>query len=140
PTALVIGAGVAGLASAVALHRAGWAVELVERAPEPRVAGAALSIWPNAMAGLRRLGAAGRIEAEAAPIARMLLATRGGATLIDRPVADAYLPTRALLQATLRDVLGDVPIELGREVVELVSAERGEVRFEDGERRSADLV
>ncbi|WP_375429403.1 FAD-dependent monooxygenase [uncultured Sphingomonas sp.] len=140
PTALVIGAGIAGLASAVALRQAGWTVELVERAPELPAAGAALSLWPNAMAGLRRLGAAARIEAEAAPIARMLLATRDGAMLIDRAVADAYLPTRALLRATLRDAVGDLAVELGREVVELVSAERGEVRFADGERRSADLV
>jgi 2-polyprenyl-6-methoxyphenol hydroxylase-like FAD-dependent oxidoreductase len=140
PTALVIGAGIAGLASAAALRRAGWTVEIVERAPELRAVGAALSMWPNAMAGLRRLGAAARIEAEAAPIGRMLLATRSGRTLIDRPVADAYLPTRALLQAALRDAVGDVPVALGREVVELVSAERGEVRFVDGDRRSADLV
>jgi 2-polyprenyl-6-methoxyphenol hydroxylase-like FAD-dependent oxidoreductase len=140
PTALVIGAGIAGLASAAALLHAGWAVEVVERAPELRPVGAALSLWPNAMAGLRRLGAATRIEAEAAPIARMLLATRGGATLIDRAVTDAYLPTRALLQAALREAVGDVSVEFGREVAELVSAERGEVRLADGERRSADLV
>jgi 2-polyprenyl-6-methoxyphenol hydroxylase-like FAD-dependent oxidoreductase len=140
PTALVIGAGIAGLASAAALARAGWAAEIVERAPELRAAGAALSMWPNAMAGLRRLGAAERIEREAAPIERMLLATRRGRTLIDRRVAGAYLPTRALLQAALREAAGDVPVALGRQAVELVSAERGEVRLADGKRCSADLV
>ncbi|WP_375402039.1 FAD-dependent monooxygenase [uncultured Sphingomonas sp.] len=140
PTALVIGAGIAGLAAAAALTRAGWTVELVERAPEPRVAGAALSLWPNAMAGLRRLGAAARIEADAAPIVRMLLTTREGGALIDRAVADAYLPTRALLQAALRNMAGDLAVEWAREAVELVSAERGEIGFAGGKRRSADLV
>ena len=140
PTAIVIGAGIAGLAAAVALRRAGYEIGICERAPGLRPVGAALSLWPNAMAGLRRLGAAARIEAEAAPIARMLLATRGGTPLIDRPVADAFLPTRALLQATLREAAGEVAMEPGREVVELVSAERGIVRFADGGERSADLV
>jgi 2-polyprenyl-6-methoxyphenol hydroxylase-like FAD-dependent oxidoreductase len=143
--ALVIGAGTAGLAATIALRRAGWSVELVERAPELRAVGAALSLWPNAVEGLRRLDAAGRIEGQAAPIRRMLLATRtrGGswARLIDRAVVgDAFLVPRALLQDALLDAIGDVPIAFGVEAVGLVSAERGEVGFADGSRRSADLV
>lgn len=140
PTALVVGAGIAGLAAAIALRRAGYDVEVHERAPELRAVGAALSLWSNAMAGLRRLGAANAIEARAEPIARMLLATRSGSALIDRPVVDAFLPTRALLQAALLDGLGDTPLHLGRAAIRIVSAERGEVLFDDGETRSADLV
>lgn len=140
PTAIVIGAGIAGLASAAALRRAGWAVRLVERAPALHPVGAALSLWPNAVAGLRRLGATARIEAEAAPITRMLLATRGGTVLIDRAVAEAFLPTRALLQAALRDAAGDPPVELGREVTDTRAAERGVLRFADGEECAADLI
>ena len=140
PTALVVGAGVAGLASAIALARAGWNVEVVERAPELRPVGAALGLWSNAMEGLRRLGVAERIGREAGPIRRMLLATRDGRALLDRPVADAFLATRALVQAALLDALAGVPVTFGVEAVALASADRGEALFADGTRRGADLL
>jgi 2-polyprenyl-6-methoxyphenol hydroxylase-like FAD-dependent oxidoreductase len=47
--AIVVGGGIGGLASAVALLRAGWDVEVFERAPEFTEAGAGLSLWPNAL-------------------------------------------------------------------------------------------
>ena len=54
-TAVVVGAGVGGLAAAGALARAGWQVTLLERGDRLRGAGgAALLIWPNGVAALRR--------------------------------------------------------------------------------------
>lgn len=112
PSARVIGAGIAGLAAGIALSRAGYAVEVHERARvlEPR--GAALSLWPNAVAALRVLGAAARIEAEAAPIPALGAAGRDGRWIFGpvpvRPFegCGAWLPTRALLQEALLDTLG----------------------------------
>jgi 2-polyprenyl-6-methoxyphenol hydroxylase-like FAD-dependent oxidoreductase len=54
-TAVVVGAGVGGLAAAGALARAGWHVTLLERGDRLRGGGAALLIWPNGVAALRAL-------------------------------------------------------------------------------------
>jgi len=54
--ALVLGAGVAGLAAATALCRFGAAVELLEQAPEITEVGAGLQISPNGVRVLRALG------------------------------------------------------------------------------------
>src|SRR5712691_8397589 len=52
---IIVGGGIAGLAFAVALRRAGWDVEVLERAPEFTEAGAGLSLWPNALRAVFRL-------------------------------------------------------------------------------------
>jgi 2-polyprenyl-6-methoxyphenol hydroxylase-like FAD-dependent oxidoreductase len=55
-TAVVVGAGVAGLAAAGSLAKAGWQVTLVERGERLRAPGAAQVLWPNAIAALEALG------------------------------------------------------------------------------------
>lgn len=55
-TAVVVGAGVGGLAAAGALARSGWQVTLLERGDRLRGNGAALLVWPNGAAALRALG------------------------------------------------------------------------------------
>jgi FAD-dependent urate hydroxylase len=64
-TALIVGAGIGGLAAGIALRRAGWRARVFERAAAPRELGFALNLAPNAVAALRALGVAERIEAEA---------------------------------------------------------------------------
>jgi 2-polyprenyl-6-methoxyphenol hydroxylase-like FAD-dependent oxidoreductase len=54
--ALIVGAGIGGLAAAVALRRAGWDVRVFERASTPRELGFALLLAPNAMYALGELG------------------------------------------------------------------------------------
>jgi 2-polyprenyl-6-methoxyphenol hydroxylase-like FAD-dependent oxidoreductase len=48
-TALVVGAGIGGLAAAIALRRIGWDVRVLERAASPRELGFALALAPNAL-------------------------------------------------------------------------------------------
>ncbi len=55
-TAVVVGAGVAGLAAAGSLAKAGWQVTLIERGERLRSAGAAQLLWPNGLAAIRALG------------------------------------------------------------------------------------
>jgi len=52
----VIGAGVAGLATAHALEELGYDVRVLERDAELRAEGAGLTLWPNAMQALSSLG------------------------------------------------------------------------------------
>ncbi|TMR99894.1 FAD-dependent monooxygenase [Nonomuraea basaltis] len=63
PAAVVVGGGIGGLAAAIALHRIGWRVTVLERAGEFSEIGAGLALWPNAMRALAALGLAERVRA-----------------------------------------------------------------------------
>ena len=54
--AVVVGAGIAGLATGHALRRLGYQVRLLERDGQPRSEGAGLTLWPNALWALQTLG------------------------------------------------------------------------------------
>src|SRR5881394_3450950 len=66
-SAVVVGAGVGGLAVAGALARSGWRVTLLERNDRLRGDSAALVIWPNGVHALHALGLGGGLGAIAAP-------------------------------------------------------------------------
>lgn len=55
-SAVIIGAGIAGLATARGLLRAGWTVHVLERSPGLPSTGTALGMWPEAVRALDRLG------------------------------------------------------------------------------------
>ncbi len=59
---LVIGGGIGGLATALALSRKGYAVHLIERAPEFGEIGAGIQIAPNGSSMLDELGVLDRIR------------------------------------------------------------------------------
>ncbi|MFC8797174.1 FAD-dependent monooxygenase [Promicromonospora sp. NPDC057138] len=59
--AIVVGGGIGGLATALALHRIGWRATVLERAPGLGEVGAGMSQAPNALRALAELG----VEAEA---------------------------------------------------------------------------
>jgi 2-polyprenyl-6-methoxyphenol hydroxylase-like FAD-dependent oxidoreductase len=61
--ALVVGAGVAGLATARSLLAGGWDVEVRERYGALSTAGTLLGVWPTAWASLEKLGAASGVAA-----------------------------------------------------------------------------
>ncbi|GIJ39555.1 FAD-dependent oxidoreductase [Micromonospora andamanensis] len=60
--AVVAGAGIGGLAAALALHRRGWRVTVLERAPEPREVGAGITLMANAVRGLDALDLGGEVR------------------------------------------------------------------------------
>ena len=65
--ALVIGAGIGGLAAALALHRIGWQATVLERAPELGEIGAGMSQAPNALRALDELGVGDQARALGLP-------------------------------------------------------------------------
>jgi 2-polyprenyl-6-methoxyphenol hydroxylase-like FAD-dependent oxidoreductase len=69
PSAIVVGAGVGGLAVAGALARRDWSVTLLERDDRLDADRAGLLLWPSGVAALRRLGLAGGLDAIASPVA-----------------------------------------------------------------------
>jgi 2-polyprenyl-6-methoxyphenol hydroxylase-like FAD-dependent oxidoreductase len=64
-TAVVVGGGIGGLASAVALAQAGWRVTMLERAPAFGEVGAGLATTGNGMTALAALGLAEAVRAVA---------------------------------------------------------------------------
>ncbi|MFB8005117.1 FAD-dependent monooxygenase [Nocardia sp. NPDC056000] len=54
--AVIVGGGIGGLATAIALARRGWEVEVLERSTRIEEVGAGLSLWPNALRALAALG------------------------------------------------------------------------------------
>jgi 2-polyprenyl-6-methoxyphenol hydroxylase-like FAD-dependent oxidoreductase len=63
--AVIVGGGIGGLATAVALGRRGWEVEVLERAPAFTEVGAGLSLWPNGLRALDALDLGDSVRARA---------------------------------------------------------------------------
>ena len=142
--ALIVGGGIAGLSAALALRQAGYAVTIFERAGAIQPVGAALSLWPNAMAALRQLKAATAIETHATPIGEMMLADRVGRPIFGPhrlPAGNAFMVTRALLQSALVDALGTVDLRLGQVLADVRQDARG-VTFvlDNGREERGDLA
>jgi 2-polyprenyl-6-methoxyphenol hydroxylase-like FAD-dependent oxidoreductase len=142
--AIIIGGGIGGLASAVALSRRDWQVEVLERAPEFTEVGAGLSIWANGLRALDALGVGESIRQHATlegqggiqDSAGRWLARTNGAELERR-----YGPTAMIHRADLLAVLcAAVPAEALRSGVPVSEVRPdGTVMHSGGESR-ADLV
>ena len=139
--ALVVGAGIGGLATAIALQRIGREVLVLEREAEQREIGAGISLWPNAIKALRRLGIGDNVEAAGAPAHDAAFRTwRGaqlGASITTRLQGQFGAPLvivhRARLQAALRRALGSDAVRLDAECTALDQDDRGvTVRLANG--------
>src|SRR5215475_4436803 len=60
--AIVVGGGIGGLATAIALDQAGWSVDVFERQEQFSEIGASLTLWPNALAALDALGVGAEVR------------------------------------------------------------------------------
>jgi 2-polyprenyl-6-methoxyphenol hydroxylase-like FAD-dependent oxidoreductase len=65
--AVVVGAGIGGLAAAIGLRKAGWQAMVLERSDPPAEVGAGLSLWANALAALDALGVGATVRSMATP-------------------------------------------------------------------------
>lgn len=61
---LIVGAGIAGMSAAIALRRTGTAVDLIDIEPDPRVAGAGLTITGPTLRALKQLGVYDAVAAQ----------------------------------------------------------------------------
>jgi 2-polyprenyl-6-methoxyphenol hydroxylase-like FAD-dependent oxidoreductase len=127
--AVVIGAGIGGLAAAAGLGRAGWEVTVCERASSLEPVGAALALGPNGLRALDAIGAGDQLRALAVPQeiglrrsdGRWLMRSTSARMISDRfgdPVI--LLPRSALLDALAARVPDGV-IRLATEVTAVES-------------------
>ncbi|MEV8531697.1 NAD(P)/FAD-dependent oxidoreductase [Streptomyces sp. NPDC051211] len=84
--AVVVGAGVGGLATAIGLRRAGWAVRVLERRTGPERYGTAFGIHPTAQAALDRLGLGEALRARALPYRNARIRRPDGTVLAALPL------------------------------------------------------
>ncbi|HKE65109.1 MAG TPA: NAD(P)/FAD-dependent oxidoreductase [Micromonosporaceae bacterium] len=82
PSAVVVGAGIGGLAVAGALARRDWAVTILESNARLDADRAGLMLWPSGVEALRRLGLAGGLDAIASPIAARGVCRPDGSWLV----------------------------------------------------------
>jgi 2-polyprenyl-6-methoxyphenol hydroxylase-like FAD-dependent oxidoreductase len=135
---VIVGGGIAGLATGIAFTNAGWDVIVLERAARIEPMGAALSLWSNACTAMARIGVLDAVYAGAARIRTMLLATQNEQAILSRALSDtAIISTRTNLQNSLLVALGSDRIRLNA-VVDHVSANR--VIMTSGETLTCDLV
>ena len=142
-SAIVVGAGIGGLTSAIALKNAGWDVTVYERTSNLKPLGAALSLWSNAVEGLRQLDVLSAILPNAERISTMLVADKQGRPIIGPHSMDelSIMIARADLQRTLLNELGTENVVLGKKVFRLKNGKGNAcVSFETGFTAEADLV
>lgn len=145
---VVVGAGIGGLATAVALQRAGHRAVVLEQTRSLRPVGAGISLWSNGVKVLDALGLGAQVAAVGGHMERLCYRDREGTTLCDfsleplvtRVGERPYPVRRADLQALLLDAVGGC-VRTGTRADEIV--DRGDgvtVLTGDGARVDGDLV
>ncbi len=150
---IVVGAGIGGLAAALALARVGQRVRVFEQVPALGEVGAGLSITPNAGRALIHLGLGERLAAigSTPPLGAIrhyatgeILVTLAQDQSREKYGVPLYHVHRADLHATLAAALRSAQsdaIQTGRALESLEQGERGIVaRFTDGSTATADCL
>ena len=122
--AVVVGAGIGGLAAAVGLRRAGWQVTVLERSARLGEVGAGLSLWSNALAALEALQVAEEIRAHGTMTSGGGLRTWRGRWLMrmpgmrpgEQPPVSLLMVHRAELHRELQRALPDGTVRTGMTV------------------------
>lgn len=100
----IVGGGIGGLTTALALKQFGFDSDVFEQAPALHDVGAAIAIWPNAMRILERLGLAEQILAKAGVMKEIRWVDQNG-WLINRVSIPETPPAVALHRADLQHIL-----------------------------------
>jgi 2-polyprenyl-6-methoxyphenol hydroxylase-like FAD-dependent oxidoreductase len=149
-TALVVGGGIGGMATAISLAERGVRVDLIDLDPEWRVYGAGITITGPTLRAYRRLGLLDEIKKAGAITNRTRLFRYDGVHLhdLEEPVIEEGLPaTGGIMRPVLHRIMQrrvqelGIPVRLGLTVNALENRKNGvDVTFSDGAQERYDLV
>ncbi|MFG2026542.1 FAD-dependent oxidoreductase [Streptomyces sp. NPDC048825] len=148
---LVIGGGIAGTTTALALHKAGFDVSVYEAHPDSAEdIGAFLALASNGMRALAQIDASAAVTAAGFPLTSMRLLDGAGAEVAQRPLGEADNPVlryRCLRRGDLNAALQAEATHRGisiRHGASLASVQDGPDRvtahFADGSTATGDLL
>lgn len=147
--AIVIGAGIGGLAAAIALRQAGVEVTVFERAEALNAVGAGISLWANAIHALGQLGISESLQAVSSDYSLCGLQSPDGKVLVSVSMSELQrnvgVPIvvlhRAELLSLLLNALGTEQVRLNHRCIGFYTdADKVIVEFADGSREIADLL
>lgn len=147
-SALVVGAGIGGLAAALAVRRAGWTVRVFDRARSPSELGFALALAPNAVNALRDLGVADEVMTAVSPVNLIEVRRADGRVLRRFATAPTQngdlqllLASRPALHGALLDALGPGPLRLGNAATGFEATDAGaRLVLADGTTATGDVL
>ncbi|HET7108946.1 MAG TPA: FAD-dependent monooxygenase [Candidatus Acidoferrum sp.] len=145
--AAIIGGGIGGLTTAIALRKIGFHVDVYERATELREVGSGMSLWPNAVRSLQQIDPQilARLTTRGRALRRMLMKDQNGERIKTLPLPAHDCSGIAIHRTELQSALAcSVParcIHLGHAFSRL-EQRPGSVllHFENGASAKADLV
>lgn len=104
-TFAIIGGGIGGLATCLALQQAGMDANVYERADELREVGAGISLWANATRVLKRLGLLEQAISRSEPIDFLEVKTAAGKVLKTVKIDNFEVPSVCIHRAALLEIL-----------------------------------
>lgn len=147
--AIVVGGGIGGLSAAIALDQMGVEVTVYEQAAEPGEVGAGLTLWPNAIKALRKLGLGKQVIKSGGKIFRGEICTPGGKVLSGMESGELEFrfgaPVIAIHRADLHQILFSAlppgSIRMGMACSGFQQDDEGvTVHFANGSSARADLL
>jgi 2-polyprenyl-6-methoxyphenol hydroxylase-like FAD-dependent oxidoreductase len=140
--AIVVGAGIGGLATAIALEQAGVEPNVIERAPELHEVGFGLVVSANAVTSLRSLGLRDGVAARGTRVRRAEIRNPRGDLLTRIDYEGLGWETYGILRAELQQVMLEaVPAERLRLGTTCIGAsEDGEAFLDGADAVVADIV
>jgi len=145
--AAIIGGGIGGLTTAIALRKIGFEVDVYERAPELKEVGSGMSLWPNAVRSLNEIdpNILSRLQARGRSLRRLLMKDANGERIktLPLPAADCsgMVIHRAELQSALAEAVSPRSIHLDHTFSRLDQRPNSVLlHFENGASAEADLV
>lgn len=146
---IIIGAGIGGLTTGIALSQAGYEVEIHDKAKELRPAGAGISLWSNGVKVLNRLGLGEKIAQIGGQMDRMeyrshtdeLLNNIDLKPLVEQVGQRPYPVARTDLQELLLEAFGREKVHLNSRCIGVEESDRGATAIFEGDRRvMGDIV
>src|SRR6516162_54100 len=150
PRIAIVGGGVGGLATALALERRGADIVVCEQSPALNEIGAGLNLSPNALMALRVLGVEDQVIALGCESDFLVIRSWKSGRIISRMRRGAFrqqfgAPNLTVHRADLLDVLcgalKTVTLRFGARCIAVEQCDRGGVaRFADGSEIEADII